>query len=738
MSRYPTFQAPLPSSYDELFVIKSIQAFHNALNSISTQSKPQIVPVGHISQYNEFQPIRSLGEIGGNISYLLTHTTDQSTFDSSDQSYCCKQFSSSPHEGVANSTQSVNQSQKDMQINHRYFSPLEGVSSCSQSTSQSYARMQKLEYLTSPREVDVSCSGTLDQSQHSMQMRYAKPKVLAQTHCLRPYNLEISYDMDTSNNLSQNTTLNSTLNNSTNTVDFANTTIEQTNLLNFVENFSTSSPNFRTSSQIRPKMSTVRPLDRPSRIDQIRSRNIARQRHSRERFVVTRGQYTQKGRSKNHKVFTNFKDPLVPRQVKGRKVPIHLQDRVTAEIKILIKDKHIEKLEKCTTDHFIAPIVLTAKKDGSRKLALNAKPMNAQIWQNKYQMPNMHELIDSAAQIITKDTPGEVWFTSLDLKYAFSQLPLSELTSSHCNFSILCGEATGTYRFKTGFYGLTDMPTEFQKAMDCTLQGLEDVICYLDDILVVTKGRVEDHNVLVERVMSRLDEEVWALKLSKCEFSVNKLVWLGCEIDENGYAPKFSKIEAIKSLLPPKTLKQLRSFMGTLNHLQRFIPDLHKYTVAFRASLKAENKKSFLWGEEQTIAFQKILNLIANIPNLFHYDASKASRVKCDASHSGLGAYLEQEVEPNVWAPIAFASRFLNSAEIKYSTNELELLAIVWSCEHFRIYLLGTRFVILTDRPSFPPLMKRMVKSLISHDSLAGRTASFRSIIKLNIYPVPL
>ena len=82
---------------------------------------------------------------------------------------------------------------------------------------------------------------------------------------------------------------------------------------------------------------------------------------------------------------------------------------------------------------------------------------------------------------------------------------------------------------------------------------------------------------------------------------------------------------------------------------------------------------------------------------MFHYDASKASRVKCDASHSGLGACLEQEVEPNVWAPIAFASRFLNSAEINYSTNELELLAIVWSCEHFRTYLLGKRFIILTD-----------------------------------------
>ena len=103
--------------------------------------------------------------------------------------------------------------------------------------------------------------------------------------------------MDTSINLAQNTTLNSTLNNSntsTNTIDFANNTIEQTNLLNFVENFSTSSPNFRTSSQQRPGLSTVRHMDCPSRIDQIRTRNLARLRHSRERFVVTRGQTTQK------------------------------------------------------------------------------------------------------------------------------------------------------------------------------------------------------------------------------------------------------------------------------------------------------------------------------------------------------------------------------------------------------------------------------------------------------------
>ena len=93
----------------------------------------------------------------------------------------------------------------------------------------------------------------------------------------------------------------------------------------------------------------------------------------------------------------------------------------------------------------------------------------------------------------------------------------------------MSGEATATYRFKTGFYGLTDMPIEFQKALDCTLQGQEGVICYSDDILVVTKGEVKDHNKLVDKVMKRLDEKAWALKQSKCEFSVNKRFWLGYE-----------------------------------------------------------------------------------------------------------------------------------------------------------------------------------------------------------------
>ena len=130
---------------------------------------------------------------------------------------------------------------------------------------------------------------------------------------------------------------------------------------------------------------------------------------------------------------------------------------------------HITKLDKCTSDCFIAPIVITLKKDDSIKLAMDAKPISRQLFKNKYQMPNVDELIDGVSQIVTENKSGTLYFTVLDLKYAYSQLKLAANTAKQCNFNIVGGKATGRYRFLTGFYGLADMPAEFQKAMDRTI-----------------------------------------------------------------------------------------------------------------------------------------------------------------------------------------------------------------------------------------------------------------------------
>ena len=128
--------------------------------------------------------------------------------------------------------------------------------------------------------------------------------------------------------------------------------------------------------------------------------------------------FDRPGESKNHTVSTKFKYPLCPIQEKGRRIPMHIQDKVQAELDKLLAEGHIEKLDKCTSDCFIAPIVITVKKDNSIKMALDAKPINRQLYKNKYQMPNVDEMIDGVSQIITATSEGSLYFTVLDLKYA--------------------------------------------------------------------------------------------------------------------------------------------------------------------------------------------------------------------------------------------------------------------------------------------------------------------------------
>ena len=115
-------------------------------------------------------------------------------------------------------------------------------------------------------------------------------------------------------------------------------------------------------------------------------------------------------------------------------------------------------------------------------------------------MPNFETLTDSISQIITnyKTEPADkIYFSTIQLKYAYSQLNLHPETAKHCNFNIVSGDMTGTYRFEPGFYGLTDMPAEFQKAMDYTLIGPKNTFCFLDDILIVSEGSKDDHLQLV-------------------------------------------------------------------------------------------------------------------------------------------------------------------------------------------------------------------------------------------------
>ena len=211
------------------------------------------------------------------------------------------------------------------------------------------------------------------------------------------------------------------------------------------------------------------------------------------------------GKSKQHTVNSKFHKNYRVTHQKRRKVPIHLQPKVKIELEKWLNEGHIEKLTNCSDQFFISPIVITVEKDQSIKIALDSKILNKAIHKNKYHLPNIDSLIQTISQTLSTAPQETAYFTTLDLQNAYSQLNLYSDTARHCNFNLVSGDMTGTYRFKTGFYGLTDMPAEFQKAIDCTVAGLNNTFCFLDDILIVSRGGIEQHLDLVRKCLIKLD-----------------------------------------------------------------------------------------------------------------------------------------------------------------------------------------------------------------------------------------
>ena len=258
-------------------------------------------------------------------------------------------------------------------------------------------------------------------------------------------------------------------------------------------------------------------------------------------------------------------------------------------------------------------------------------------------------LIDSNSQHLTNTLNGQqVYFSTMDLKHPYSQLQLHKDTAN-----IICGEYAGTYRFKTGFYGLTDMPAELQKAMDYTLVGLQNTYCFLDDIIIGSMGSESDQLTYVTKCLKKLDEDHVRINLQRCHFAKAEIERLGYKFTQTGISPLENKTAAILVIPPPSTLKRLRSFHGSVHYIGEFIPHLAKLCHPPRPLLKKSTKR--IWTEEHTKRFNLIKDKIVASTENSHNNPKLDVRVKCDASRSGVGASLEQNT-PDGWKPIAFAS----------------------------------------------------------------------------------
>ncbi|GJW99846.1 putative reverse transcriptase domain-containing protein [Tanacetum coccineum] len=202
------------------------------------------------------------------------------------------------------------------------------------------------------------------------------------------------------------------------------------------------------------------------------------------------------------------------------------------------------------------------------------------------------------------------------------------------------------------------------------------------NILIYSKNK-EEHKEHLKLILELLRKEELYAKFSKCEFWIPKVQFLRHVIDRKGIHVDPAKVESIKDWASPKSLTEIRQFLGLAGYYRRFIEGFSK--IAKPMTKLTQKSVKFDWGEKEEAAFQLIKQKLCSAPILALPKGSKNFVVYCDASHKGLGAVLRQNEKV-----IAYASRQLKIHEKNYTTHDLELRAVVFALKMWRHYLYET------------------------------------------------
>ncbi|KAK1431927.1 hypothetical protein QVD17_08733 [Tagetes erecta] len=248
-------------------------------------------------------------------------------------------------------------------------------------------------------------------------------------------------------------------------------------------------------------------------------------------------------------------------------------------------------------------------------------------------------------------------------------------------------------------FGLTNAPAVFMDLMNRVCKPYLDkfVIVFIDDILIYSRNK-EDHEQHLRLILELLAKEKLYAKFSKCEFWMREVQFLGHIVNESGIQVDPAKIEAVKLWEAPKTPTEIRQFLGLAGYYRRFIKNFSR--IALPLTTLTQKKMEFIWGKEQSEAFETLKQRLCSAPILSLPDGNDDFVVYCDASHQGLGCVLMQRDKV-----IAYASRQLKIHERNYTTHDLELGAVVFALKIWRHYLYGTKCVIYTDHKSLQHIL---------------------------------
>jgi hypothetical protein len=377
-----------------------------------------------------------------------------------------------------------------------------------------------------------------------------------------------------------------------------------------------------------------------------------------------------------------FATELQPGTTSISKRPYWMPPAELAELKKQLQELLDKGCIRPSTSPWGCPALFVKKTYESLRLCIDYRPLNAVTIKNKYPLPHIDVLFN---QLVRTKV-----FSKIDLRSSYHQIKIRASDIPKTAFST----RYGLYEFLVMSFGLTNAPAYFMYMMNSVFMLELDkfVVVFIDDILVYSKNE-EEHARHLHVVLQRLREHRLYAKLSKCDFWLKEIKFLGHTISQAGIAVDPDKVQEVMNWKPPTTVRWIQSFLGLVGYYRRFIPDFSRIAKPITELLKKEAK--FVWGQKCEDAFHTLRQHLTTAPVLAQPDTSKPFDVYCDASGTRLGCALMQDNRV-----IAYASRALKPHEQNYPTHDLELAAVVHALKMWRHDLMGTHCNIFTDHKS--------------------------------------
>ena len=301
-----------------------------------------------------------------------------------------------------------------------------------------------------------------------------------------------------------------------------------------------------------------------------------------------------------------LKENAVPKFVKPRPGPFSRMEAV---------DKEVHRLEDLgiitRVDHseYATPIVVVQKPNGKVRICGDYKvTVNRQLHVDQHPIPRVDELFAKLQ--------GGHHFSKLDMSDAYLQVELDDATKK----LLVVNTHKGLFRYNRLSFGPAPAPAIFQKCVDNLVSGIPYVAAYLDDVIVTGRTK-EEHLHNIKHVLAALTEYGMKLRLDKCEFFQQHVIYLGHVISADGLKPSEERVDAIVKIPTPENVKQLESFIRKLNYYGMFLPSFS--TICAPLNRLSRQDFEWDWSAECDQAFIQLKEMLAQKTRLVHYDPTK-------------------------------------------------------------------------------------------------------------------